>query len=75
MNINNYTPLEQDRLKAISAVVGMLRRLKALAPLITDDETYTRWLSDDISGMESTLSVIETDMAAVVDRRKIDIYI
>lgn len=74
MELKDYTQEEQDQLKAISAAVESVRKLKVLAPKITDDQTYGRWISDDIVNLETTLSSIEIDMARVAGNRKINVF-
>ena len=67
MELNNYTPEEQDALLAISASMASVEKLETLALRIPDPET----LAGNIAAVRQELATIEEHMAYCAGLRKV----
>lgn len=72
MNLNDYTDVEQDELKAISASMASVEKLEVLSARI--DAEHRQELADNIASVKASLKWREQNMADMVALRKIRFF-
>ena len=73
MELNDYTPKEQDELKAISACMASIEKLEILSARI--NKTDRPYIVKDIAALKANLEGTEIRMADCVELRKINFFV
>lgn len=68
MNLDDYTPEENDEIKAISILVACVEKMKATLPRINNEARPV--FDGDIKRIEGTIEWLEQRMANVAKHRK-----